>query len=149
MGLPIEFSKGRRPHVFGETFGTPKLFCIATSAGHALLGCSHSVMFRLPCSLNLQVAPTAVATICAAEFPDHTICGFETPLVVPSCKHQPQGTARPFTARNGHAVTYMNCGIITCPNRIIDTTGLSPARLQTCRLLACRSALSGSPTVVK
>jgi len=48
-----------RPHVRSETFGTPIYSHIATAAGHAFRGCSHSVMFRPPCSLDPQVAPTA------------------------------------------------------------------------------------------
>jgi len=67
-----------RPHVRSETFGTPNYSCIATSAGHAFRGCSHSVMFRPPCSLDPQVAPTATQKCWAAG---------------------------PFTPRNGHAVT--------------------------------------------
>ena len=50
----------RRPHVRSETFGTPIYSHIATSVGHAFRGCSHSVMFKPPCSLGPQVAPTAV-----------------------------------------------------------------------------------------
>jgi len=50
-----------RPHVRSETFGTPTYSHIATSVGHAFRGCSHSVMFRPPCSLDPQVAPTADA----------------------------------------------------------------------------------------
>ena len=49
----------RRPHVRSETFGTPIYSHIATSVGHAFRGCSHSVMFRPPCSLDPPVAPTA------------------------------------------------------------------------------------------
>lgn len=49
-----------RPHVRSETFGTPIYSHIATSVGHAFRGCSHSVMFRPPCSIDPQVAPTAV-----------------------------------------------------------------------------------------
>jgi hypothetical protein len=67
-----------RPHVRSDTFGTPNYSCIATSAGHAFRGCSHSVMFRPPCSLDPQVALTAT----------------------PKC-----WATGPFTPRNGHAVT--------------------------------------------
>ena len=49
-----------RPHVRSETFDTPIYSHIATSVGHAFRGCSHSVMFRPPCSLDPQIAPTAV-----------------------------------------------------------------------------------------
>ena len=98
-----------RPHVRSETFGTPIYSHLATSVGHAFRGCSHSVMFRPPCSLDPQVAPTAVNYILRA--------------------------ARPFISRNGHVVAHMNCGIATCLNRAIGMTRLSPARLQPCRLL--------------
>ena len=97
-----------RPHVRSETFGTPTYSHIATSVGHAFRGCSHSVMFRLPCSLGPQVAPTAEKLLRAAG---------------------------PFTPRTGHVVTHMNCGIATYLNRAIDMAGLSPAGLQPCRLL--------------
>jgi hypothetical protein len=49
-----------RPHVRSETFGTPIYSHIVTSVGHAFRGCSHSVMIRPPCLIDLQVAPTAV-----------------------------------------------------------------------------------------
>ena len=72
-------------------------------------GCSHFVMFRPPCLLDPQVAPTAEA---------HSL-----------------RAARPFTPRNEHVVTHMSCGIATCLNRAIDMAGLSPAGLQPCRPL--------------
>jgi hypothetical protein len=72
-------------------------------------GCSHFVMFRLPCLLDPQVAPTAEA---------HSL-----------------RAAGPFTPRNEHVVTHMSCGIATCLNRAIDMAGLSPAGLQPCRPL--------------
>jgi hypothetical protein len=97
-----------RPHVRSETFGTLIRSHIATSVGHVFRGCSHSVMFRPPCSLDPQVAPTAENLLRAAG---------------------------PFTPRNGHVVTHMNCGIATCLNRAIGMAGLSPAGLQPCRLL--------------
>jgi hypothetical protein len=71
--------------------------------GHVFRGCSHSVMFRPPCSLDPHVAPTAVNYILRA--------------------------AGPFTPRNGHVVTHMNCGIATCLNRAIGIAGLSPYSL--------------------
>jgi hypothetical protein len=77
--------------------------------GTLFRGCSHSVMFRLPCSLGPQVAPTAEA---------HSL-----------------RAAGPFTPRNEHVVTHMSCGIATYLNRAIDMAGLSPAGLQPCRLL--------------
>ena len=102
--LPAEL----RPHVRSETFGTPIYSHLATSVGHVFRGCSHSVMFRPPCSLDPQVAPTAEKLFRAAG---------------------------PFTPRNGHVVTHMSCGIATCLNRAIDMAGLSPAGLQPCRPL--------------
>jgi hypothetical protein len=47
------------PHFSGEKFGTHKNRRSATSATHAFRSCSHSIMFRLPYSLDPQVAPTA------------------------------------------------------------------------------------------
>ncbi len=71
-------------------------------------GCSHSLMFRLPCSLGPPIAPTAVVS---------------------------HGAAGPFTPRNGPGVTPRNCGIATCLNRATDTAGLPPAGLRPCRPL--------------
>ena len=59
----------------------------------------------------------------------------QAPRLLPplwACAHRAAG---PFTPRNGHAVTRMNCGIATCLNRAIGTAGLSPAGLQPCRPL--------------
>ncbi len=56
------FLPGRhRPHVRRKTFGAPLTPCNATSTGCFFRGCSHSLMFRLPGSLDPQVAPTAEA----------------------------------------------------------------------------------------
>jgi len=49
-----------RSQVRSETFGTPIYSYIATSVGHAFRGCSHSVMFRPPCSIELPIAPSSV-----------------------------------------------------------------------------------------
>ena len=51
----------QRPHVRGETFGTPDDPCNATSTGDSFRGCSNSLMFRLLRSLDPPVAPTAEA----------------------------------------------------------------------------------------
>ena len=51
----------QRPHLRRHKFGTPKCPCNATSTGNQFRGCSHSLMFRLPRSLDPQVAPTAEA----------------------------------------------------------------------------------------
>jgi len=54
--------KGLRPHLRRHKFGTPNYPDNATSTGlHIFRGCSHSLMFRLPRSLDPQVAPTAEA----------------------------------------------------------------------------------------
>jgi hypothetical protein len=71
-------------------------------------GCSNSLMFKLPYSLGPQIAPTAIPTL---------------------YEHRAAG---PFTPRNGQTITRPNCGIATCPNRSIDTMGLSPTRLRPC-----------------
>jgi hypothetical protein len=44
----------------GDTFGTLNDPCYAASTGGRFRGCTHSLMFKLPCSLGLQAAPTAV-----------------------------------------------------------------------------------------
>ncbi len=43
--------------------------------------------------------------------------------------------AGPFTPRHEPEVPLRNCGITTCLNRVIGTTGLSPAGLRPCRPL--------------
>jgi hypothetical protein len=50
----------QRPHVRRHTFGTLKIPPIMQlQPGYFSRGCSHSLMFRLPHSLDPQVAPTA------------------------------------------------------------------------------------------
>ena len=51
----------QRPHMRRQQFGTPIDPCNATSTGDYFRGCSHSLMFKLPHSLDPQVAPTAKA----------------------------------------------------------------------------------------
>ena len=51
--------KGQRPHLIPQRFGTPDDRRNATSTTGDFRGCSHFVMFRLPYSLDPQVAPTA------------------------------------------------------------------------------------------
>lgn len=84
---------GHRPFPRVNGIGTRKYPCNATATGRCFRGCSHSLMFRLPCSLGPPVAPTAV--------PWHRAAG-------------------PFTTRNEHVVTrpdlsefYMNRVIAT------------------------------------
>ncbi len=57
------FLPGRqRPHIRRHTFGTPKILPIMQlQSGIYSRGCSHSIMFRLPHSLDPQVALTAEA----------------------------------------------------------------------------------------
>jgi hypothetical protein len=52
-------SRRQRPRILGNALGTPKHPCNAASTGNRFRGCSHSLMFRLPCSLGLPAAPTA------------------------------------------------------------------------------------------
>jgi len=49
----------QRPHLRRHRFGTPDYRRNATSMTGEFRGCSHSLMFRLPRSLDPQVAPTA------------------------------------------------------------------------------------------
>ena len=79
--------------------------------GHRFRGCSHSLMFRLPYLLGLQVAPTATALSQAIGQLGRL--------------HHAKNVWLPST----------NCGIATYPNRAIDMAGLSPARLRPCRPL--------------
>ena len=79
-----------RPSLYG--LGTRNVPCMATSTGCGISGLQSFAIFRLPHSLGLQVAPTAVI-------------------------HR---AARPFTSRNEHVVTRldgsrsnMNCDIAT------------------------------------
>jgi len=52
----------QRPHLKRHRFGTPKILpAMQLQQGSASRGCSHSVMFRLPRSLDPQIAPTAEA----------------------------------------------------------------------------------------
>ena len=103
------FLHGRhRPHVTGNTFGTQEIPYHATSIGSVFRGCSHSIIFRLPHSLGLQVAPTAALTTGRPGLLHHACPGW---LPIPGC------------------------GIATCPIWAIGTAGLSPAGLQPCRLL--------------
>jgi hypothetical protein len=62
--------------------------CMRLHQGEVSRGCSHSFMFRLPCSLGPQIAPTAVGLS--------------------------HGAAGPFTPRNEAEITLSNCGIATC-----------------------------------
>ena len=98
IGLTLDLR--RSAHPFPPAF--------ATSAGHVFRGCSHSIMFRLPCSLDPQVAPTA------SSYYD----GW------PGRLHHATNMRLPA----------MPCGIATCLNRAIDMSELSSARLQPCRL---------------
>jgi hypothetical protein len=78
--------------------------------GETFRGCRHSLMFRLPRSLGLPIAPTA-----------------ETQSL--------QGGQAVYTTQPPGWLPTPGCGIATHPTRATDATGLSPARLQPCRLL--------------
>ncbi len=69
---------GHRPLPRADGLGTRNNPCNATSTGWSFRGCSHSLMFRLPCLLGPPIAPAAV--------PRHRAAG-------------------PFTSRNEHVVT--------------------------------------------
>ena len=52
----------QRPHLKRDRFGTPTLSpAMQLQQGRASRGCSHSIIFRLPRSLDPQIAPTAEA----------------------------------------------------------------------------------------
>jgi len=72
-------------------------------------GCSHSLMFRPPHSLGPPAAPTAGG-------------------------NPPGRPGRIHRAELGW-LPAPSSGIATCPNRAIGMAGLSPARMQPCRLL--------------
>ena len=91
-----------RPHVRSETFGTPEVPYNATSTGSRVFG-------------------AAVIPLCSGSH-THYASRLHPPLKLRVFK-----AARPFTPRNGHVVTHMNCGIASCLNQAIDMTGLSPA----------------------
>ena len=54
--------KGHRPHPTVEGFGTLNDRRNATSTTISFRGCSHSLMFGLPCLLGPQVAPTTAVS---------------------------------------------------------------------------------------
>jgi hypothetical protein len=101
---------GHRPHLRFHRFGAQNLPRRGFDVGLVFRGCSHLLMFRLPCSLGPLTAPTAVGSV----------------------SHQAAG---PFTPRNGRTVACSNCGIATCLNRVINMTGLAPVGLWPCRPL--------------
>jgi len=53
--------KGQRPHLRTEKFGTLNIPVMQLQQGNLFRSCSHSIMFRLPYSIDPQVAPTAEA----------------------------------------------------------------------------------------
>ena len=71
--------KGLRPHLTVHRFGTPNDLRNATSTKERFRGCSHFIMFRLPYSLDPQVAPTAVARMpqgSRAVYTTQWTCGY-------------------------------------------------------------------------
>jgi len=100
---------GLRPHVTGNTFGTRKYPCNATSTGSLFSG--------LQSFVHLQ-APTL------ARPPGRTHRGI----------HNAKRPGRLHHASPGW-LPNPGCGIATCPTWAIDTAGLPPAGLQPCRLL--------------
>ena len=73
------------------------------SDGHRFRGCSHSLMFRLPYLLGLQVAPTSIAPVALQILPVIRFVVSSTSRSA-NLKHRPRA-ARPFTPRNGRVVT--------------------------------------------
>ena len=57
----LSLPRRQGPHLRHHKFGTPNYPCNATSTGGLFRGCSHSLMFRLPRSIDPQVAPAAEA----------------------------------------------------------------------------------------
>jgi hypothetical protein len=114
-------SSGARARFFPDDIGLTAVYTGAARRnihhdsnvydGHRFRGCSHSLLFRLPYLLGLQVAPTATALYQA--------------LGQPGRVHHAKDVWLPST----------NCGIAPYPNRAIDMAGLSPARLRPCRPL--------------
>ena len=99
-----------RPCIRRHMLGRRNSLCNATSTESLTFrGCRHSLRFKLPRSLGPQVAPTA----------DNIVSG------------------RPGRLHHAYSrvVAHAGCGIATCPIWAIDTAGLPPAGLQSCRLL--------------
>ena len=103
IGLTIRFSRS----------ACGSLPAMQLQQGPRFRGCSHSVMFRPPHSLDPRVAPTVAHSTCSA--------------------------AGPSTPRRTWFVTSPSCGIATWPNRTIAKAGPPPAGLQLCRLLKTAS----------
>jgi hypothetical protein len=98
-----------RPRIGTHMLGRREISAMQLPQSVRFRGCSHSLRFKLPRSLGPPVAPTA----------DSIVSG------------------RPGRLHHAYsrAVTHTGCGIATCPNWAIDTAGLPPAGLQSCRLL--------------
>ena len=77
--------KELRPHLTVHRFGTLNDLRYATSTKEGFRGCSHSFMFKLPYSLDPQVAPTAVARSPLGSRAVYTTlwrCGYPSSTVV-------------------------------------------------------------------
>ena len=63
------FPEGNGLASSGTRSAHPSTPCNAASTGNRFRGCSHSLMFRLPCSLGLPAAPTAESKILGGQAP--------------------------------------------------------------------------------
>ena len=118
-----------RPYLTSEKFGTLKKISLQSNFTRRTCsrGCSHSLMFRLPCLLGPPIAPTYLNII------GNSILGFggsSTSFLVglnpTSIALFPKLSRRPGLIHHAEVMRLPNitCGIATCPNRAIDTTGL-------------------------
>ena len=78
--------EGQRPHTTPQRFGTLNIIpTLQLPQGKVSRGCSHFFMFRLPYSLDPQVAPTAEAQSLQgsrAVYTTQWTCGYPTRTVV-------------------------------------------------------------------
>ena len=96
--------------------------------------------------VRLAIHPCKAASPRGAIPRLQSFANVQAPIVArpPGCSHRCGSkairAAGPFTPRNEHVVTDMNCGIATRLNRATGAAGLSPARLRPCRPLQCHPA---------
>ena len=143
------FLPGRhRPHVMLQTFGTPNNPCNATSTGTQIT--------RLQSFSYVQAPILARPPDCTYRYGSQHVgfgCFRATALFPFSIRAGcPPELSTEQPGRLRHAMNMglplMNCGIASCPNRVIDTTGLSPVELRPCRPLpqhACVGSGSNMP----
>lgn len=102
----------QRPRILGNALGTPKYPCNAASTGNRFRGCSHSLMFRLPCSLGLPAAPTAESKDPGRPGPlHHAEPGSLPPRAVASLRVR----SGQLTRLDFHQ---LDCGLVGCSSRV-------------------------------